>query len=103
MDEQLNHLSVRSILESIGKQVENNLFILIRIYPQIKFRLFRLKQEVYMMLLGHRIEVLHNLTGKSHHIDALHLHFHLLVLNLPEVEYLIDKTQHAVRIAFYHL
>ena len=53
MDKNLYHFSIRSIFESIGEQVENNLFIFIDIHPQIKFRLFRFEQEVNVMLLGH--------------------------------------------------
>ena len=46
MDKNLYHFSIRSIFESIGEQVENNLFIFIDIHPQIKFGLFRFEQKV---------------------------------------------------------
>ena len=55
------------------------------------------------MLLGYGIKVFHNLTSKCHHLDALYLHFHLLVLNLPEIQYLINQAQHTVCISLYNL
>ena len=55
------------------------------------------------MLLGHRIEILHYLAGKGHYIDTLHLHLHFFVLNLTEVEYLIDETQHTICVALHNL
>ena len=103
MDKHLNHLSIRSVLEGIGKQVEDYLFVLVSIYPQIESGLLRFKQEINPVLLGYGIEVFHDLTGERHHINTLHLHLHLLVLYLPEIEYLIDQMQHTVRIAFHNL
>ena len=55
------------------------------------------------MFFGNRLEVRHDLASKSHYIHTLNLHLHFPVLYLPEVQYLIDKPQHAVRIPFYHL
>ena len=103
MDKHLNHLSIRSVLEGIGKQVEDYLFVLVGIYPQIESGLLRFKQEINPVLLGYGIEVFHDLTGERHHINTLHLHLHLPVLYLPEIEYLIDQMQHTVRIAFHNL
>ncbi len=55
------------------------------------------------MFFGNRLKVFHDFTGKSNYIYALHLHLHLPVLYLPEVQDLIDKPQHPICIPFHHL
>ena len=97
-----NHLAVRRIFESIGKQVKHNLFQLIHIHPKKQMLFLRLKQEINPMFLGYGFEIIHDLTDKGHDIHTLHLHLHLLVLNLAEVQNLIDKTKHTVSIPLYH-
>ena len=101
-DKNRNHLPVRRIFKSIGKQVKHNLLQLIRIHPKIKMFLFRLKQEINPVLFGDSLEVIHHLTDERHDIHTLHLHLHLLVLNLAEVQYLIDETKHPTGVPFYH-
>ena len=54
------------------------------------------------MLFGDSLEVIHHLTDERHDIHTLHLHLHLLVLNLAEVQYLIDETKHPTGVPFYH-
>ena len=54
------------------------------------------------MFFGHRLEVLHNLPDKRYHFHPLHLHLHLPVLYLPEIQYLVDQPQHPVGVAFHY-
>lgn len=52
MNEKRNHLTLWSILKSIGKQIKDNLFQLIRIYPQFQGRHFTFEYKINMMLFG---------------------------------------------------
>lgn len=55
------------------------------------------------MLFGYRLEVGHDFAGEGHDIDPLYMHLHLPVLNLAEVQDLVDKPQHAVRVPLHDL
>ena len=64
--------------------------------------LFRLKQEINPMLFGHSFKIIHHLAHERNDVYTLYLHLHLLVLNLTEVQYLIDKTKHTAGVPFHH-
>ena len=53
------------------------------------------------MFVCQPVEAFHNLAGEGDKIYLLHSHFHLLVLDFAEVQYLIDKAKHAVRVTFH--
>ena len=101
-DKHRNHLAIRRIFKCIGKQIEYNLFQLIGIHPKIKMFLFGLEQEINPMFLGHSFKIFHHLTDERYNIHPLHLHLHLLILNLAEVQNLIDKTKHPIGVPFNH-
>ena len=64
--------------------------------------LFGLEQEINPMFLGHSFKIIHHLTDERYNIHPLHLHLHLLILNLAEVQNLIDKTEHPIGVPFNH-
>ena len=54
------------------------------------------------MLFGHSLKIIHHLAHERNDVHTLYLHLHLLVLNLTEVQYLIDKTKHTAGVPFNH-
>ena len=103
MDKNLYHFSIRSIFESIGEQVENNLFIFIDIHPQIKFRLFRKIQNKKMKMQVQRVNVVAFTRKIMENFDSVAEEHHIDFLFETEVEYLIDETQHTICVALHNL
>ena len=53
------------------------------------------------MFIGEAVETFHNVADERDQVNLLHPHLHLLVLYLAEVQNLIDKPQHPVRVSLH--
>ena len=103
MNEKRNHLTLWSILESIGKQIEDNLFQLIRIYPQFQGRHFTFEYKINMMLFGQRFKIIHDMVYKRNNIYLLYTQLHLIFLYFAEIKNLVHQAKHTVGITFYYM
>ena len=103
MNEKRNHLTLWSILESIGKQIEDNLFQLIRIYPQFQGRHFTFEYKINMMLFSQRFKIIHDMVYKRNNIYLLYTQLHLIFLYFAEIKNLIHQAKHTVGITFYYM
>ena len=103
MNEKRNHLTLWSILESIGKQIEDNLFQLIRIYPQFQGRHFTFEYKINMMLFGQRFKIIHDMAYKRNNIYLLYTQLHLIFLYFAEIKNLVHQAKHTVGITFYYM
>ena len=103
MNEKRNHLTMWSILESIGKQIEDNLFQLIRIYPQFQGRHFTFEYKINMMLFSQRFKIIHDMVYKRNNIYLLYTQLHLIFLYFAEIKNLIHQAKHTVGITFYYM
>ena len=103
MNEKRNHLTMWSILESIGKQIEDNLFQLIRIYPQFQGRHFTFEYKINMMLFGQRFKIIHDMAYKRNNIDLFYTQLHFIFLYFAEIKNLVHQAKHTVGITFYYM
>ena len=94
--------TVGGIFKGIRQQVVYYFFKLVGIYPQEDMFFIGLKNELHVVFFGQGLKIVHDATGVGHDVSLLHNHFHFFILNLPEVQNLVDQSQHAFGISVYH-
>ncbi len=84
------------VLEGVGEQVEDDGLHLLAVHPPIEFTLRSVDGVADVLLVRHGLEVLAHLCEERDEFGLLHEQFHLVVLYLTEVQYLVHQAQHAL-------
>ena len=103
VDTYLNSPTVISILESIRQQVIDHLVKSRPVKPNLQCIKCWCIAEIHISLPGAIFIRFQDITHILHHICRLTLQLHLLLIDLPNVKYLVHEVLYTLGVVFYRL
>ncbi len=87
---------LRSVLECIGEQVEQDLLQFVLIEPGFQFFNIAVNGKMDILLFGHIGERMTDVFAESHDIVEAGMQYKLLYFHLSKIQQLVDQLQQAV-------
>ena len=91
--------TVKGVFEGVGEQVGDDLVKLCTVNPRYQVVFLVLYRVCYVSLTGSVLIEFAEVTDKSYHVSLLTVEAHLVLVNLPFVEDLVDEEQQPLRIS----